>query len=186
MVKFFGEVSGILKNKYQSLGVKFRRCPLIPAMCVTRVEEAVSVAHALQRGGVTHLEILVRGNDEAQAQAVSALKAMLQSCAQMTLGAGTVNTAEKMRSVSAIGIHFMVSADSSREMLDLWKASATPIPYYPTGFTTTEIAHVLASGASGVKLFPKNQLVSPSLYLNTLNNIYGERCHLLLSSDETH
>ncbi len=76
----------------------------------------------------------------------------------MTLGAGSVRTAEQLQKVQAAGAKFAVSPGSSDALLS--KAEELAMPFVPGASTPSEMIALLDKGLSATENFsPPNKLV---------------------------
>jgi 2-dehydro-3-deoxyphosphogluconate aldolase/(4S)-4-hydroxy-2-oxoglutarate aldolase len=88
--------------------------------------------------------------------AISVIQILSRAESNVTVGAGTVTTAERARTALSAGARFVVSPTTSIEVIRLCADSG--VPAIPGAATPTEIHTALDAGASAVKLFPAEQL----------------------------
>jgi 2-dehydro-3-deoxyphosphogluconate aldolase / (4S)-4-hydroxy-2-oxoglutarate aldolase len=105
-------------------------------------------AHALMIGGVSILEITL--NSAGALTAIADLKRELGD--QITLGAGTVLSAEGANAAIDAGAQFIVAPDTDKNVMEVAKARG--IAVMPGAFTATEVKQAYLLGADMVKLFP--------------------------------
>ena len=116
--------------------------------------QIVSLAAALEKGGVGCIEVTFDQSSEAAAQdtltAIRAIKEALGEC--VCVGAGTVMSVEQVRQAAEAGAEYMISPnvdeDVIRETKRLDKVSI------PGAMTPTEAAFAYKCGADIVKMFP--------------------------------
>ena len=136
-------------------------------------EECLSLAKALNEGGVHMLEVTFDQSSshlrELTAKTIKRLNEELGN--EMVFGAGTVTTSEMVRMAYDAGAKFIISPDTDPEVIR--ETVRLGMVSIPGAFTPTEIkqAHVL--GADFVKVFPASKL-GPSYIKDVtapLNNI---------------
>ena len=126
------------------------RCPdrdsFIPAM------------RALYKGGVRLAEITFdrsgKYTKEYTAEMIAALKAEFGD--NMLVGAGTVTSEREVMLARNAGASFIISPNCDPEIIKL--TGKLGLVSIPAGFTATEIALAVNSGADYVKLFPADQV----------------------------
>lgn len=121
-------------------------------------ETLVKTAEALYEGGIRLLEITFDQTGKIPASETAEMIADLcrRFEGRMRIGAGTVMTAEQVRTAAAAGAEYMISPDTSREVIEETKRlGAVSIP---GALTPTEVATAYAYGADFVKLFPAGEL----------------------------
>ena len=123
---------------------------LLPVLTVPSVATAGPLADALAAGGARCAEVTFRTPDAEQV-----VKAMAAHGA-LTVGAGTVLTAEQAERAVAAGARFLVSPGFDEEVID--KARELGVPVAPGVATATELMRALKAGVDTVKLFPAEPL----------------------------
>ena len=121
-------------------------------------ETLVKTAEALYEGGIHLLEITFDQTGKISAAQTGEMIADLcrRFAGRMRIGAGTVMTAEQVRIAVAAGAEYMISPDTSREVIEeTLRLGAVSIP---GALTPTEVATAYAYGADFVKLFPAGEL----------------------------
>jgi 2-dehydro-3-deoxyphosphogluconate aldolase/(4S)-4-hydroxy-2-oxoglutarate aldolase len=116
------------------------------------LSEAVHLAQAFQRGGLTALEFTLT-NMEAL-RAVEQVRAALGD--QVTVGTGTVLDAEHARASIDAGAQFLVTPVLRRDVIEVGRERDVPVAC--GAFTPTEIWDAWQAGASMVKVFPIRSL----------------------------
>lgn len=105
-------------------------------------------ASALLASEVSYLEITL--NSPGALAGIRELKRALGD--RVTVGAGTVlNAGQAFEAIDA-GAQFVVSPDTTREVVDACKSRKTPV--VPGAYSPTEVARAHRLGADAVKLFP--------------------------------
>jgi 2-dehydro-3-deoxyphosphogluconate aldolase/(4S)-4-hydroxy-2-oxoglutarate aldolase len=121
--------------------------PVIPVLTIERPTDAVPLARALVRGGLTVLEIALR-----TPIALEALKAIVEGVPRAVVGAGTVLEAGQFAAVKRAGAKFAVSPGCTPALVAA--ARSTELPFLP-GIQTVSEAMVLAGqGFRTLKFFP--------------------------------
>ncbi|MEU1268430.1 bifunctional 4-hydroxy-2-oxoglutarate aldolase/2-dehydro-3-deoxy-phosphogluconate aldolase [Streptomyces sp. NPDC005799] len=123
---------------------------LLPVLTVPSVASAGPLADALATGGARCAEVTFRTRDAEQV-----VKAMAAHGA-LTVGAGTVVTAEQAERAVAAGARFLVSPGLDEEVIA--KARELGVPVAPGVATATELMRALKAGIDTVKLFPAEPL----------------------------
>jgi 2-dehydro-3-deoxyphosphogluconate aldolase / (4S)-4-hydroxy-2-oxoglutarate aldolase len=119
-----------------------------PLLGIVRFHDGGDVSgavDALVRGGITLLEVTI--------DTPGALAAVVRAAGEgMTVGVGTVVSAEQVRDCAAAGAQFVVSPGLIPEVID--SAKSLEVEPMPGVFTATEILAATAAGARMMKLFP--------------------------------
>ncbi|MFF7982847.1 bifunctional 4-hydroxy-2-oxoglutarate aldolase/2-dehydro-3-deoxy-phosphogluconate aldolase [Streptomyces sp. NPDC007901] len=123
---------------------------LLPVLTVPSVASAGPLADALASGGARCAEVTFRTPD-----AERVVKAMAAHGA-LTVGAGTVLTAEQAERAVAAGARFLVSPGFDDEVIDA--ARELGVPVAPGVATASELMRALKAGVDTVKLFPAEPL----------------------------
>ncbi len=88
--------------------------PVIPVATITRLADAVPLAEALVAGGIPVIEVTLRSD-----VALAAIEAIRRGVPDMTVGAGTLWTAQQTMQAASAGAEFIVSpgiADAVQEV----------------------------------------------------------------------
>lgn len=120
---------------------------VIPVMVIHDLAQAVPLARALARGGLTVLEITLR--TEA---ALAAIEAIAEALPEVTVGAGTVLSRAQMQAAAERGCRFAVSPGATPALLDA--AEALGMPFLPGAATASEAMALAERGYLRQKLFP--------------------------------
>ena len=120
---------------------------IVPVVVLNRVEDAVPLAGALLKGGITFMEITFR--TECAADCIEVIS---REVPDMTVGAGTVINVEQAKTAVARGAKFIVSPGLDEETVR-W-ALDNDIPVIPGTVTPTEIMKAVGMGLRVLKFFP--------------------------------
>lgn len=123
------------------------RCPVIPVIVIDRPEQAVPMAEALVRGGLSVLEVTLRTE-----HGLSAITAIKQAVPGAVVGAGTVVSQKDLHNAIDAGAEFLVSPGSPPGLIE---ASLTSkVPLLPGVATPTEAMALLEQNFTHMKFFP--------------------------------
>lgn len=131
----------------EKLDLLFNRCPVIPVAVIRSLDEALPMLNALQKGGVTAVEITFRTSCAADA-----IRLASKQFPDMIIGAGTILNRAQAEEALEAGASFLVSPGLSTEVAEL--CAEKNIPYLPGCVTPTEIMQAISLGLSVVKFFP--------------------------------
>lgn len=120
--------------------------PVIPVIEIDDAGLAVSLADALLAGGISVIEITLR-----TPQALDAIEAVA-SIPKMSVGAGTLLSAENVKRAKNAGATFGVSPGSTPELIEACVENA--LPFLPGAATPSEVANLLNHGFEIQKFFP--------------------------------
>ena len=120
---------------------------VMPVIVLERVEDAVPVAKALQKGGITSVEITLR-----TPVAIDCIKAVKAACPDLVVGCGTVVSEHDLERVAEAGVDFAVSPGMTEALVK--KAQALNVKLLPGVATCSEILQGMEWGLSCFKLFP--------------------------------
>lgn len=118
---------------------------LLPVVRVASADEALVISDRLGDAGLTVIELTA--TIPGWAGAVAALR---ERAPHLTVGAGTVTTADDARAAVDAGAHFLVSPYPAAAVRPV--AASAGIPFLEGGFTPGEIADAASRGLA--KLFP--------------------------------
>lgn len=120
---------------------------LLPIIQAEQPAQAVAIAKAMQQGGVTAVEVVLR-----TAAALDCISAIRAEVPELLTGAGTILSAKDARNAKAAGAQFLVSPASTPELL---KAMInTELALAPGVATPSEMAMALDMGLTELKFFP--------------------------------
>ena len=120
---------------------------LIPVVTLENAADAVPLASALLRGGLSTAEITFRTG--AAARAIAMIRE--REPGVMT-GAGTVLTKDALRDALSAGAQFIVAPGFNPSLAE--EALAAGVPYIPGVMTPTEIEAAMGLGLTVLKFFP--------------------------------
>lgn len=121
--------------------------PVIPVMVIDDVEEAVPVAKALVKGGLRVLEVTLR-----TAQALDAVKAIIEAVPEAIVGVGTVTLPEQFSLAQKAGAQFAITPGLTENLLAA--AKAVNLALLPGVMTPSEIMTAIEAGYTALKFFP--------------------------------
>ncbi len=148
----------------QEITKSLERAGIVAVVVLDREQDAVPTARALLRGGVSHMEPTLR--TEA---APAALQAIVREVPEMTVGAGTVLTAEQVARVTEIGVRFAVAPGFNPAVAAA--AATAGLSFAPGVATPSDIEAAYYHGCRVLKLFPATPLGGPQ-FLKSVNAAY--------------
>lgn len=120
---------------------------IVPVVVLEKTEDAVPLADALLKGGISFMEITFR-----TACAADCIEIISKEVPDMTVGAGTVLNMEQAKLAVEKGADFIVSPGLDEETVK-W-AIENNIPVVPGCVTPTEIMKAISLGLNVIKFFP--------------------------------
>lgn len=120
---------------------------VVPVVVLENAKDAAPTANALFAGGVDVMEITFR-----TAAAVDSIKAVVDSCPGMLVGAGTVVSLEQCKNAVECGAKFIVSPGFDEEIVRWCVENGVVV--LPGCVTPTEIMAAIRNGLNIVKFFP--------------------------------
>jgi 2-dehydro-3-deoxyphosphogalactonate aldolase len=139
------------------LKIWLERCPVIAILRGVRPEEAESIGAALERAGISIVEVPLNSPDPLAS--ISILSRALGS--RMLVGAGTLTDPKQVSEVVAAGGRLIVTPHAHVGIVRAAKASG--LFAVPGFFNPTEAFTLLEAGADAIKLFPSEVLGVPML-----------------------
>ncbi|MBQ8382852.1 MAG: bifunctional 4-hydroxy-2-oxoglutarate aldolase/2-dehydro-3-deoxy-phosphogluconate aldolase [Clostridia bacterium] len=121
----------------------------IPVVVIKELSETDKILTALKNNGIHTAEITFR-----TACAAEAIAYACKHYPDMSIGAGTVVSADQCNAALEAGAQFIVSPGLSVAVANICRDAN--IPYYPGCVTPTEIMQALDLGITTVKFFPAN------------------------------
>jgi 2-dehydro-3-deoxyphosphogluconate aldolase/(4S)-4-hydroxy-2-oxoglutarate aldolase len=125
---------------------RLRERKLVAAIRAATPEAAQGAAEAVARGGITLLEITFTVPEAPRVMAALAHRA------DVTVGAGTVLTADQAHAAIGAGARFIIAPNFSPEVARV--ALNAGLMYCPGAYTTSEIIAARAAGAHVIKVYP--------------------------------
>ena len=120
---------------------------LLPIIQAEQPQQAVAIAKAMQQGGVTAVEVVLR-----TAAALDCISAIRSEVPELLTGAGTILSAADARNAKAAGSQFLVSPASTPALLQAMMD--TGLAMAPGVSTSSEVAMALEMGLTELKFFP--------------------------------
>jgi len=152
---------------FEMLAEKIRKSRIIAVLVVDSAEDAVPLARALLRGGISAMELTLR-----TPAAFDALERIRAETPELLAGIGTILNAEQVKTARDCGAAFGVAPGLNKTVVEA--AKALSFPFAPGIMTPSEIEAAYALGCTVMKLFPSE----PAGGLDYLNNINAPYAHL--------
>jgi len=130
---------------------RFELAPVIGILRGVKEESLQGVAEASIAGGLQFLEITLNTADSYRL-----IKKATDQYTDLTIGAGTVLSAEEAEKAFDSGAQFIVAPDFEEEVAAF--CVENKLAYFPGAMTPTEIQRAWKSGATMVKIFPASQM----------------------------
>ena len=122
-------------------------CPVIPVIVIDQLDDAVPLAEALLRGGLSALEVTLR--TPVGYEAIRLIKAAFPDA---VIGAGTVCSEQAYGQAVEVGADFIVAPGATETLYRT--AQAFSVPFLPGAVTGSEVLSALEQGYSSLKFFP--------------------------------
>ena len=145
------------KNKQKNVLEQLKKSPIVPVFFHADAAYAQEILAACYAGGLRFFEFTNRGKEAFEVFSVLA-GFVKERCPDLSLGIGTIYTAEDAERFIAAGAGFVVQPVTTAEVGAVCKKHQTP--WIPGAMTANEIWNAWQLGATAVKLFPGN-LLSP-------------------------
>lgn len=120
---------------------------VMPVITIDNADDAVSLAKALQAGGIPCGEFTFRTS-----AAADAIQRVAEALPDFLVGAGTVLNVEQGKAAVAAGSRFIISPGFSPQLASY--CSFANVLYLPGIMTPTELMAALDHGINTVKFFP--------------------------------
>ncbi|KIP21920.1 2-dehydro-3-deoxy-phosphogluconate aldolase [Anoxybacillus ayderensis] len=127
--------------------LRIRDIRVVPVIRGATVDNVIPIGLALQRGGISIMEITMETSE-----ALRALEKAVIELGEMVIGAGTVLDTETASRAIATGAQFIVSPFLSIDVIQMTKQNR--VVSIAGGLTPTEIVNAFQHGADMVKIFP--------------------------------
>jgi 2-dehydro-3-deoxyphosphogluconate aldolase/(4S)-4-hydroxy-2-oxoglutarate aldolase len=134
----------------------FEQTTVVPVLTIEQVEDALPLAAALVRGGLSVLEVTFR--TEAAASAIAAIARELPGA---IVGAGTLLRPNDITQALEAGAKFLVSPGLAPDLVATGLA-ASDVPYLPGVATASEVMMARGLGCSLLKFFPAAAMGGPA------------------------
>ncbi|MGB3723048.1 MAG: bifunctional 4-hydroxy-2-oxoglutarate aldolase/2-dehydro-3-deoxy-phosphogluconate aldolase [Pacificimonas sp.] len=149
---------------HNELEQRLAAAPVVPLVGGDDPAVAVRTAKALQAGGLTVIEVVMR-SDAAQA----CMEAIIAETEGLIVGAGTVLTRAQAESVRKSGAQFIVCPGLVDDIVNYCQGE--DIPIYPGTMTAGEVQRAYALGLRTVKFFPAS-LAGGTPMLKALGSVF--------------
>ena len=123
------------------------RIGVMPVVVLEKIEDAIPMGNALQKGGLPAAEVTFRTSAAAEF-----IHAIATNCPDVLVGAGTVLNLDQAKSAVDAGAKFIVSPGFDIEVVD-W-CLANKVDVIPAGVTPTELTTLVNRGIEVTKFFP--------------------------------
>jgi len=121
---------------------------LLPVLRADSEDEAISIAHALEAGGVTVIEVTM-----TVPGAIDVIGRLVRETGERILiGAGTVLDPETARACMLAGAEFIVSPSLKLSTIEICRRYSVAV--FPGALTPSEVVAAWEAGADAVKVFP--------------------------------
>lgn len=121
--------------------------PVIPVVTLERLADAVPLAEALVKGGLSTIEITLRSDI-----GLDAIRLVSEDVPHAAIGAGTVLSTRQFEQAEVAGARFVVSPGTTQELLEA--ARDSDMPFLPGALTPSEFMSMYEEGYSLLKFFP--------------------------------
>lgn len=138
---------------------------LLPIIQASSVDQGVSIAQAMQKGGVNIVEVVLR--TPASLAIISAIKSELPD---LVVGAGTVTTPDILSDALDAGADFIVTPAVAPDLLKALKS--IDVPVLPGVSNNGDIMLAMEAGYTDLKLFPAN-LSGGVQYLQSISSVFS-------------
>lgn len=123
------------------------RIGVMPVVVLEKVEDAVPMGNALQKGGLPVAEVTFRTS-----AAADCIHSIATSCPDVLVGAGTVLNLDQAKRAVDAGAKFIVSPGFDLKVVD-W-CLENKVDVIPAGVTPTELTALVNRGIEVTKFFP--------------------------------
>lgn len=124
-----------------------REAGILPIITVDSIDQARAIAEALQRGGLTSIELTLR-----TPIALAAIAALKKELPDFVVGAGTILTPDHIKACEQAGADFLVTPGTTPTMMVALANCSLPV--VPGAATPSEMLALMEHGFSVAKLFP--------------------------------
>lgn len=120
---------------------------VMPVVVVHKVEDAVPIARALYKGGITGIEITLR-----TPVALDAIRAVKDDACGIQVGVGTVTNIQHVKALAEIGVDFAVSPGMTESLVKT--SQDLGVNLLPGVASPSEVMTGMEWGLTCFKLFP--------------------------------
>jgi 2-dehydro-3-deoxyphosphogluconate aldolase / (4S)-4-hydroxy-2-oxoglutarate aldolase len=121
--------------------------PILPVVVINKVSDALSLAGALQEGGLHQIEITLRTPASLQA-----LEAIAKAFPELSLSAGTIRSEEDFKQAHNAGASFFISPGFTPRLAEA--AQRLALDWIPGVATASEVMQAQEAGFHTLKFFP--------------------------------
>jgi len=137
------------------------KATIIPVIVIDKEEQAVPLAKALVKGGLSVLEVTFR--TQAAAGAIAAIR---REVPEAVVGAGTLLTPAMVKAAKEAGAVFGVAPGFDPAVIAA--AKENDLPFCPGIATASELSQALTAGCEVVKFFPAEAAGGVAMIKNLL------------------
>jgi len=123
--------------------------PVVPVVVIKDEKHALPLADALIAGGIDTMEVTLRTD-----AALNAIKLLKKERPQLSIGAGTVTTIERLRASVDAGVDYIVSPGTTPALFDAFLKENVAL--LPGVATISEVMALAEKGIKTLKFFPAN------------------------------
>lgn len=150
----------------QQLAARLQNAPVVPLIEASDPAIAVKTAAALQAGGLSVIEVVLRTD-----AAIDCMEAIIAGTKDIIVGAGTVLTVDQAIEVHRRGAQFIVSPGLVDDVAKY--CLAQNLPCYAGTMTAGEVQRAYALGLRTVKFFPA-KLAGGVPMLKALSSVFRD------------
>lgn len=140
--------------------------PIVPLIQSDDPQIAIKIAEALKAGGLTTLEVVWRTD-----AAMDCMEAIISDVPGVTVGAGTVLSAQQAKTAFSRGAEFIVSPGLNEDVVAYCQAEGVEV--YPGVATSSEVQLAWNLGLRTVKFFPAS-LAGGVPMLKALSSVFRD------------
>ncbi|MEM6857463.1 MAG: bifunctional 4-hydroxy-2-oxoglutarate aldolase/2-dehydro-3-deoxy-phosphogluconate aldolase [Pseudomonadota bacterium] len=156
----------MLDQADEALSQRLASAPVVPLIAEDDPARALDVALAVKSGGLTVLEVVLRGDN-----ALAGLEAIRNAGGDLIVGAGTVLTLDHYHAAREAGAQFIVSPGLLDPLVEA--ALADNLPILPGAMTASDVQRAYALGVRSVKFFPASLAGGVSM-LKAFGSVFRE------------
>ena len=146
--------------KKAAVRARIEEIGIVPGIRVTRHDRALFAAEAINRAGISIVEITM-----TVPGALGVISTLAKNFPEMAVGAGTVLDIETASKCLDAGARFLTSTGLVEEVVEF--ALRKDVVVFPGAVTPTEVIAAWKAGADFVKIFPCGPMGGPT-YIQTL------------------